>query len=87
MNAPVSLGDQAIREKVRIAANGRMVLPKSMRDAVGIQGETEIVLTMEDGQIRISTVADRVRKARDIFRRSVKRDFGSDDFLSTRERD
>ena len=87
MNAPVSLGKDGLREKVKIAANGRMVLPKSMRDAVGIKGETELVLTIKDGQIQISTIADRVRKAREIFRQSVKHDFSSDDFLATRERD
>ena len=76
-----------LRETVRIAANGRMVLPKSMRDAVGIEGETELTLTVEDGHIRIATFADRVREAQEIFRKSVKRPFTSDDFLATRERD
>ena len=84
MNATVG---KDLREKVRIAANGRMVLPKSMRDAVGIKGETELVLAIEDGKIQVSTVADRVREAREIFRKAVKRDFTSDDFLATRERD
>jgi AbrB family looped-hinge helix DNA binding protein len=76
-----------LRATVKIAANGRMVLPKSMRDAVGITGETDLVLTIESGQIRISTFADRVREAQEIFRKSVKRPFTSDDFLATRERD
>lgn len=87
MNAPANLGKDDLREKVKIAANGRMVLPKSMRDAVGIEGETELVLTIKDGQIQISTIADRVRRAQEIYRNSVKHPFTSDDFLATRERD
>jgi AbrB family looped-hinge helix DNA binding protein len=82
-----SKSDEVLREKVKIAANGRMVLPKSMRDAVGITGEAELTLTIKDGQIQISTMADRIREAREIFRRTVKRPFTSDDFLATRERD
>lgn len=85
MNAP--LHSDAPREMVTIAANGRMVLPKSMRDALGITGATELELTVENGQIRISTVADRIREARELFRKAVKRPFTSDDFLATRERD
>ena len=87
MSAPAEFDKDRLQETVKIAANGRMVLPKSMRDAVGITGEAELVLTIEDGQIRISTFADRVREAQEIFRKSVKRPFTSDDFLATRERD
>lgn len=86
MNAPAKPVDQSVQEKVRIAANGRMVLPKSLRDAVGIEGETELVLTIKDGQIRISTIADGVRRAQEIFR-NLGKPFTSDDFLATRERD
>ncbi len=87
MNVPVQPNKDGLRQKVKIAANGRMVLPKAVRDAIGIEGETELVLTIRDGQIRISTVADRVREAQELFRNAVKRDFTSDDFLATRERD
>lgn len=76
-----------LNEKVKIAANGRMVLPKSMREAVGIKGDTELVLTLKDGRIEISTIADRVREAQALYRKYVKHDFTSDDFLATRERD
>lgn len=87
MSAPAHVAKDGLREKVKIAANGRMVLPKSMRDAVGIEGETVLVLTVRDGQIQISTIAEGVRRAQELFRKHVKRDFTSDDFLATRERD
>lgn len=78
---------EGLTERARIAANGRMVVPKAIREAVGITGETDLLLTIQDGQIRISTLADRIREAQDIFRKSVKHPFTSDDFLATRERD
>jgi len=76
-----------LRAKVKIAANGRMVLPKAMRDAVGIEGETTLFLTVKDGQIHIATLAATVREAQELYRKTVKRPFTSDDFLATRERD
>jgi len=76
-----------MKEKVRIAANGRMVLPKALREAAGIVGETELVLTVRDGRIEISMIADRVREAQEMVRKYVKRDITSDEFLATRERD
>lgn len=86
MNVRFETGN-TLREKVKIAANGRMVLPKSMRDAVGISGETELVLTVRDGQIQISTIADGVRRAQQLYRRYVKHERSADEFVSARERD
>ena len=37
MNAPANLGEENLEQKVRMAANGRVVLPKALRDAVGIE--------------------------------------------------
>lgn len=87
MNAPEKFGNEALRAKVKIAANGRMVLPKAMRDAVGIEGETTLFLTVRDGQIHIATLAETVREAQELYRKTVKHPFTSDDFLATRERD
>lgn len=75
-----------LSEKVRIAANGRLVLPKALRDAAGISGETELLLTFRDGQIQISTITDRVRRVQELYRQHVKHDFSSDDFPEKRPR-
>lgn len=78
--------ESELSEKVRIAANGRVVVPKALREAAGIQGETELVITFKDGQLRISTLAQGIRRAQELFKKHVKHDFSSDDFLATRER-
>ena len=87
MNAPFEPAKSELREKVKIAANGRMVLPKAMREALGIEGETTLVLTVNDGQIQISTITDRVRLAQKLYRKHVKNERSSDDFLANRDRD
>jgi len=33
---------------VKVASNGRMVLPASVRKAMGIHGDARVILTVED---------------------------------------
>jgi AbrB family looped-hinge helix DNA binding protein len=72
---------------VKIAANGRMVLPQAVRQAIGIKGESKLILRVEDGEVRLSTVSSGVKKAQELYRKHVKHERSSDDFLATRERD
>ena len=34
---------------VKMAANGRLVLPRAVRRAIGIDGETRLIVTVEEG--------------------------------------
>ena len=43
--------------KVAIDSVGRMVVPKALRDALGVRGPTELEMTTVDGRLEI-TVAD-----------------------------
>lgn len=87
MNARESFDGSELREKVKIAANGRMVLPKAMRDAIGIEGEATLYLTVKNGQIQIATLAETVRQAQELYKKFARQPRSSDDFLATRERD
>ncbi len=77
----------SLRDKVKVAENGRLVLPKSIRDAAGISGETRLSVRVEDGEIRLSPAERNVLRAQALYRKHVKHDFTSDEFLATRERD
>jgi AbrB family looped-hinge helix DNA binding protein len=74
-------------EKVKIAENGRLVLPKAIRDAVGIDGEARLSVWVEGGEVHLAPVSRNVAKAQALYRKHVKQDFTSEDFLKTRERD
>ncbi len=76
-----------IEERVKIAGNGRLVLPKAVREAVGISGEARLSVRVENGEIRLVPVAANIAHAQALFRQHVKTDFTSDDFLAGRERD
>jgi bifunctional DNA-binding transcriptional regulator/antitoxin component of YhaV-PrlF toxin-antitoxin module len=39
---------------VKLAANGRMVLPQAVREAMGVSGETRIIVTVDGPNVRLS---------------------------------
>lgn len=45
----------ALREsKVRVAKDGGFVIPRTLRDALGIKTDDEIVMSLEDGELYIT---------------------------------
>ena len=65
--------------RVRIAAKGRVVIPASFRDALGWKEGDELQLRIEENEIRISTLRNRIKDAQNFVRGFVK----SDRMLST----
>jgi AbrB family looped-hinge helix DNA binding protein len=58
----------------RVNENGRVVIPASFRKALGINIGDEVVLRMEDDELRITTLKRRVERAQRLVRKHVKRD-------------
>jgi AbrB family looped-hinge helix DNA binding protein len=58
--------------RTRVNQNGRVVLPASFRKALGIHAGDEIVLRLEDNELRITTLKHRLERARRRVRRYVK---------------
>ena len=57
----------------RVNENGRVVIPASFRKALGIKIGDEVVLRMEDDELRITTQRRRVERAQRLVRKHVKR--------------
>jgi AbrB family looped-hinge helix DNA binding protein len=57
----------------RVNENGRVVIPASFRKALGINIGDEVVLRMEDDELRITTQKRRVERAQRLVRKHVKR--------------
>jgi AbrB family looped-hinge helix DNA binding protein len=57
----------------RVNENGRVVIPASFRKALGINIGDEVVLRMEDDELRITTLKRRVERAQHLVRKHVKR--------------
>ncbi|MCU1316088.1 MAG: Transcriptional regulator, AbrB family [Candidatus Acidoferrum typicum] len=57
----------------RVNENGRIVIPASFRKALGINIGDEVVLRMEDDELRITTLKRRVERAQRLVQKHVKR--------------
>ena len=57
----------------RVNENGRVVIPASFRRALGINIGDEVVLRMEDDELRITTLKRRVERAQRLVRKHLKR--------------
>ncbi len=56
----------------RINANGRLVIPAAFRKALGIKPGDEVVLRIQDEELRITTQQKRIQRARRRARQYVK---------------
>ena len=70
---------------VKVAANGRLVLPRAVRDALGISGEGKVVLTVEGDGVRLVPVQHEALLVQDMYRRMVTDPSTVDDFLRERK--
>ena len=58
--------------RTRLNENGRLVIPASFRKALGINPGDEVVLRLEDDELRITTLKHRIARAQRLVRKYVK---------------
>jgi AbrB family looped-hinge helix DNA binding protein len=58
--------------QVRIEGKGRVVIPASFRNALGLKVGDQVDLRIEDNEIRISTLASRLERSRQRLRKFIK---------------
>jgi AbrB family looped-hinge helix DNA binding protein len=62
----------ALEARLKMNENGRVVIPASFRKALGIKAGDELVLRMEDEELRITTMKRRIEHAQRLVRKYVK---------------
>lgn len=72
---------------VHVSSNGRMVLPASVRKAMGLTGEARVIITLEGDEVRLSPIKHVVTRLQRLYREHATRDAGSDAFLEERRQD
>lgn len=70
---------------IKVATNGRMILPASVRKAMGLHGDSKVILTIEDDQVRLSPIGHGVSRAQALYRQHAKKPRTTDDFLDDRK--
>ena len=58
--------------RTRINENGRVVIPADFRKALGIKNGDEVVLSLEEDELRITTLKRRLERAQRRVRSYVK---------------
>jgi AbrB family looped-hinge helix DNA binding protein len=58
--------------RLRVNENGRVVIPAPFRKALGINAGDEVVLRIEDDELRITTLKRRIERAQRRVRQYVK---------------
>ena len=69
---------------LRVGANGRMVLPKAVREAMGLSGDTKVIATVDGEEVRLTPIHHGALRAQELYRQYAKKDRTVDDFLSDR---
>ncbi|WP_375429426.1 AbrB/MazE/SpoVT family DNA-binding domain-containing protein [uncultured Sphingomonas sp.] len=70
---------------IRVAENGRMILPQSVRKAMGLEGETKVILTLENDEVRLTPIGHGVARARALYKQHAKAERTTDEFLVDRQ--
>ena len=61
------------RASMRVNENGRVVIPASFRKRLGIRVGDEVVLRIEDDELRITTLRQNIERVQRLVRKHVKR--------------
>ena len=69
---------------IRIAKNGRMVLPRSARNALGVTGAGVVVLSIDGDDVKLSSMRQSIKRAQELYRQHATNDLSVDDFLAER---
>ncbi|HXC33122.1 MAG TPA: AbrB/MazE/SpoVT family DNA-binding domain-containing protein [Verrucomicrobiae bacterium] len=60
------------KTRMRVNENGRVVIPAPFRKALGIKAGDEVVLRIEDNELRIITLKRHLERAQRLIRKHVK---------------
>jgi AbrB family looped-hinge helix DNA binding protein len=70
----------------KIAEGGRLVIPAQLRRELGLEIGDEVIVRVEDGELRILTRGEAVKRAQEKVRRHVKGSRSLVDELSVERR-
>ncbi|MDY7018944.1 MAG: AbrB/MazE/SpoVT family DNA-binding domain-containing protein [Chloroflexota bacterium] len=60
--------------KTTIREGGRLVIPSAYRKALGIKPGDEVILVLEDGEIRVISTRQAITRAQTLLRRYIPKD-------------
>jgi AbrB family looped-hinge helix DNA binding protein len=56
------------KRSARIGSGGRLVIPAELRNELGLEEGTPVLMRVEDGELRVWTVKEGIRRAQELAR-------------------
>jgi AbrB family looped-hinge helix DNA binding protein len=73
---------------LRMASNGRVVIPKAVRIALGLKDDGDIlVASIREGEVTLKSIAANIAAVQASYKANVKRPQTSDEFLAQRKKE
>jgi AbrB family looped-hinge helix DNA binding protein len=63
-----------LQARTKLNANGRVVIPAAVRKALDLRPGDELIMRIEDGELRLSTRRQALARARRMIRRYIPSD-------------
>jgi AbrB family looped-hinge helix DNA binding protein len=76
-----------LRVRMRLGAKGRLVIPAAMREVLGMSEGDMLDLVVVDGELRIATMRERLKRAQERVRKYVPAGVSLADELSAERRE
>ena len=70
---------------VKMAENGRLVLPKAVREVLGVADGGALLFSVEGSEVRVSSILQSVRQAQDLYRQYAQPGHSVEGFLAERK--
>jgi AbrB family looped-hinge helix DNA binding protein len=80
-------GVEELRMRTRLGAKGRLVIPAAMREELGMNENEVIDLRVVDGELRIVTLRETIRRVQERAKRIIKPGVSLADELSAERRE
>ena len=76
-----------LEARLRVKEKGHIVIPAAFRKVLGIQAGSQLILHIEDGELRITTMQPRIARAQRLVKKHIKpRTSLVDELISERRR-
>jgi antitoxin PrlF len=72
--------------RTKLAEGGRIVIPAEYRQALGLRIGDEVIVRLEDGEVRIFTPEQAIKRAQELVRRYIPHERALADELITERR-
>ena len=60
-----------MQTRAKVDRGGRIVIPAEFRRAIGVREGEDLIVRLENGEIRLLTLAQAIRRAQELVRRHV----------------